>query len=110
MIRALLSVLILAFAPPFLHGAEPAVYPLPQRMKLGKEYTSVKEVVIRKRNKKSRGSGWEKLPKVSGAYAITITPGKVNVYAQDDTGIFYAKQTISQLLQDVENAQDAHRD
>ncbi|MBR5186510.1 MAG: beta-N-acetylglucosaminidase domain-containing protein, partial [Akkermansia sp.] len=79
-------------------------------MKLGKEYTRVKEVVIRKRNKKSRGSGWEKLPKVSGAYAITITPGKLNVYAQDDTGIFYAKQTISQLLQDVENAQDAHRD
>lgn len=110
MIRALLSVLMLALGTSLLSAAESAVYPQPQRMKLGKEFTKVKEVVIRKRNKKSRGSGWEKLPKVSGAYAITITPGKLNVYAQDDTGVFYAKQTISQLLQDVDNAQDAHRD
>ena len=91
-------------------AAESAVYPQPKRIKLKGEYTTVKEVVIRKRNKKSHGSGWEKLPQVSGAYAVTITPGKLSVHAQDDTGVFYAKQTICQLLQGVDEAKNAHRD
>ena len=104
-----LVLIIVAYLLP-VTAAESAVYPQPKRIKLKDQYTSVKEVVIRKRNKKSNGSGWKKLPKVSGAYAISITPGKLSVHAHDDTGVFYAKQTICQLLQGVDQAKNAHRD
>ncbi len=87
-----------------------SVYPSPQKMELGSKYTTVKDVNVRKRGKNSRGGMWEKLPNVKEGYAISISAGKLNVYANDDTGVFYAKQTICQLLRGVDEAQDAHKD
>lgn len=90
---------------------ESEVYPRPQRMDLNSKFTEIKEVHIRKRGKKSSNSStWNRLPNVSGGYAISITPGKLLVHANDDDGLFYAKQTIIQLLQNVPEAKETHRD
>ena len=72
--------------------------------------TAVKEISIRKRGNKSRGGLWDSLPKVKEGYAISITEGKLTVYANDDTGIFYARQTLCQLLRGTSQARNAHRD
>ncbi len=111
MFKSLLLAILAAVCLPWLHAAEETpVYPRPQKMDLNSKTTQIKEVSIRKRSKKSRGSLWDRLPAVNGGYAISISPGKLVVYANDDTGEFYAKQTICQLLENVEEAQDAHRD
>lgn len=95
---------------PAVAGEPSRVYPRPQRMDLTSEYTTVRKVIVRKRSKKSKGSIWDRLPEVSGAYSISITPGKLVVYAHDDDGVFYARQTIIQLLRKVKEAREAHRD
>lgn len=111
MIKVLLLTLVLAFVSS-LHcsAAESPVYPRPQRMELGSQMTTVKEVSVRKRSKKSRGGLWSKLPEVKEGYALSITDDKLTVYANDDTGVFYAKQTISQLLRGAEDSRNAHKD
>lgn len=111
MIRAFLFlVMLMVSAPLLLAAAESPVYPRPQRMEISTSYTTVTEVSVRKRDKKSRGGMWENLPKVKEGYAIAITEGKATIYVNDDTGLFYAKQTLCQLLKGVEQARDAHKD
>ena len=112
MFRFFLILCLLAIAQHLALGSteESRVYPRPQSVELNDNYTSIKSVSVRKRSNKSRGSHWSKLPQVSGAYYLSITPGKVTVLAHDDDGVFYAKQTICQLLKGVDEAREAHRD
>ena len=111
MIRVFLLFLMQMLCAPLLSAAaESPVYPKPQRMEISSAYTTVTEVSVRKRGKKSRGGMWDNLPKVKEAYAISITEGKATIYANDDAGIFYAKQTLCQLLKGVDHARDAHKD
>ena len=111
MIRVFLLFLMqMLCVPMLLAAAESPVYPRPQRMEISSTYTTVTEVSVRKRGKKSRGGMWDNLPKVKEGYAISITEGKATIYANDDAGVFYAKQTLSQLLKEVEHARDAHKD
>lgn len=94
-----------------LFAAESPVYPVPQSLKLKKETTRVEKVVVKKRQQKSNGGLWKELPAdKDGGYAVAITPGKLEVYANDDDGVFYAKQTISQLLTKDPAARGAHKD
>ena len=58
-------------APLLSAAAESPVYPRPQRMEISATYTTVTEVSVRKRGKKSRGGMWEHLPKVKEVYAIS---------------------------------------
>ena len=109
MMKGLLLALTLALCfTPLGAAAESLVYPRPQRMELSGKYTSVKEVAVRKRGRHSRGGLWDKLPKVKEGYALSITAGKLTVYANDETGLFYASQTISQLLRGKNLEQTAH--
>lgn len=92
MIRAFLLLLIPMFCVPLLlAAAESQVYPRPQRMEISTTYTTVTEVSVRTRGKKSRGGMWDNLPKVKEGYAIAITEGKATIYVNDNTGLFYAK-------------------
>ena len=91
-------------------AAESPIYPRPQRMEISPGTTTVTEVRVRKRSKKSRGGMWDELPGTKEGDAISIIEGKLNVYANYDSGVFYARQTICQLLRGVERAGDAHRD
>lgn len=97
-------------APQLFAAAESPIYPRPKRMEISSTYTTVTEVSVRKRSKKSRGGMWDNLPNVKEGYAISVTEGKATIYANDDTGLFYAKQTLSQLLKEVAQARDAHKD
>ncbi|MBQ9836356.1 MAG: beta-N-acetylglucosaminidase domain-containing protein [Akkermansia sp.] len=111
MIRIFLLLLMQMLCAPLLSAAaESPVYPRPQRMEISPTYTTVTEVSVRQRGKKSRGGMWDNLPKVKEGYAISITEGKAIIYVNDDTGLFYAKQTLCQLLKDVDQARDAHKD
>ena len=98
-----------AFIPSWAED-EVTVYPRPQKMDISEQVTGIKSVSVRTRSTKAKGAYWEKVPKVSGAYCLHITPGKLAVYAHDDVGVFYAKQTLCQLLRGVPEAREAHRD
>ena len=112
-----------------LAAAAPAavspVYPTPQQCELGSEYTRVTEFYVIHPTLNARPAGcpddrdiWGKLPAKEGAYAIRITPGCLYVYVNDDhrtekvdkLALYYAKQTVSQLLKNVPGAQDAQKD
>lgn len=86
------------------------VYPTPQESRLKSKYTRVKKVSTATRTAKSKGGLWNKVPEKEGAYAISITPNTLKVYAHDEVGMFYAKQTLSQLLKGVPGARYAQRD
>ena len=92
-------------------GAEESpVYPRPQKIDISDQLTSIKSISVRTRGARSRGSYWDRVPKISGAYCLHITPGKLAVYAHDEVGVFYAKQTLCQLLRGVPEARETHRD
>ncbi len=86
------------------------IYPTPQDCRLQEQYTRVRKITTEIRSRKSKGSNWDKLPPKEGAYAITITPGTLKAIANDETGLYYAKQTLTQLLRNVPHAQLAQRD
>ena len=89
----------------------PTIYPTPQSVQLQELQTAVNQLTVEHRTPQSKGWLWDKLPNVSGGYAIDITPdGHVTVLHNDDAGWFYAKQTLSQLMVNVSGAQDAHKD
>ncbi len=91
--------------------AMPAIYPTPQKVNLHEQSTPVNKLTVEHRTPQSHGWLWDQLPNVSGGYAIEVTPeGHVTVLHNDDAGWFYAKQTLSQMLVDVNGAQDAHKD
>lgn len=114
-LKQLFSALLVAAC---LYGAlqapaeeEPAVYPTPQECRLTSKFTTVKQVSVRMRNKESKRGLWAKLPEDNeGAYALRISKGRMEVYANTPTGVFYAKQTVSQLLQGVPEARNAQAD
>lgn len=110
------SLTALALALPALlttpSGAEGApVYPRPQSCELGSGTTRVESVRVMLREAASQGGLWEQLPAdKEGGYAIRIEKGNVTICANDETGAFYARQTLIQLLQGVEEARNAQRD
>ena len=99
--KQLLLLTILVIAPLIAMGAAPAVYPTPQQTALKDTYTRVQTVELRE---------VEQGP--DGGYMLMVMPGRlvVQVRAGDADALYYAKQTLSQLLQGVPGAQEAHRD
>ncbi len=88
----------------------PAIFPKPQQSDLRAEYTDVKTAEFILLDPAKPREGAPEVPQKEGAYAIEITPGKVIVYAYDEAGRFYAKQTLSQLLIGVEGSKFAQKD
>ncbi len=86
------------------------IYPQPQHNGLRSVTTKVKDVQIIMRTPDSKGGMWERLPNMPEGYAIDITPGKLSIYANDDTGAYYARQSIIQMLYNVKDATLAHND
>ncbi len=90
---------------------QPAVFPKPQQIELKQQYTQAEDISVYTRNTDSDAPIWQQLPNDNdGAYAIRITPGKVQVWANCQEGVFYAKQTLLQLLRGVPNARTAQKD
>ncbi len=95
---------------PLCHAYTCPVYPTPQECGLGDETTFVHEVQVLP-HEKAPAHLRNRLPAdKKGAYALEITPGRMTVCCNDAEGAFYAKQTVSQLLEGVPGARDAHRD
>lgn len=90
----------------------PAVYPTPQQYACESGCVRATKVAVALRGAAADNELWQGIPEgVSGGYGIRIAAdGAVTVVANDETGLFYAKQTLSQLLQGVPQAQEAHRD
>lgn len=94
-----------------LGNAAPVVYPTPQIADLSDTFTRVTQVRTQLRQADSQGGLWDRLPAgVEGGYALQIEPGTLTICANDPHGFYYAKQTLSQLLQGVPNAQHAQKD
>ncbi|MBR3925912.1 MAG: beta-N-acetylglucosaminidase domain-containing protein [Akkermansia sp.] len=92
-------------------AATPDIFPKPQQVNLQDTYTSVQQVQVNMRKTDSTGGMWDRLPANNeGAYALEITPGCLTVWANSEVAAFYAKQTISQMLNGVEGAQNAQAD
>ena len=92
-------------------AATPSVYPTPQVAEWQTGVTRVKRVVLKTRQMNSREGLWQKLPAdKEGGYALQITPGKLEVCANDNDGVYYAKQTIAQLLRNTPQALNAQED
>ena len=90
-----------------LAQAAPVVYPTPQKANFPGGSTQVQSVEVQ-----YVARGEDATLAAEGAYSLSITPGKlvVRVAKDDATALYYAKQTLSQLLEGVEGAQDAHKD
>ncbi|MDO5450621.1 MAG: beta-N-acetylglucosaminidase domain-containing protein [Akkermansia sp.] len=100
-----------AFLAP-LQAGPASVYPTPQQVRLAEQYVRATAVECTLRTAESRGGLWDSLPAdARGGYAIRISPqGAVQVCANDEDGLYYAKQTLSQLLRGVPGANGAQRD
>ena len=98
----------------FLGGFTPAeavvIYPQPQMNGMRSVTTRVTEAQTHYRTPESKGGMWDRLPDVPGGYAIEITPGKLTIYANDEDGRYYARQTLIQMLYNVPDATLAHND
>ncbi len=88
----------------------PAVFPTPQQTAFTGGATKVEQLTLHLRRADSQGGMWDKLPTTPGGYALSIEEGKLTVWANDDDGVYYAKQTVSQLLQGVADATNAQSD
>ena len=86
------------------------IYPQPQINGMRSVTTRVTEAQTIYRTPESKGGMWDRLPDVPGGYAIEITPGKLTIYANDEDGRYYARQTIIQMLYNVPDATLAHND
>jgi hypothetical protein len=92
-------------------ASTPTIFPKPQQANLQTAYTQVTSVTLNIRKADSQGGMWEQLPADNtGAYALEVQPGKLTVWANGDEGMHYAKQTLSQMLRGVADAQNAQRD
>ena len=90
-----------------VHAAD--IYPTPKECRLSGEPVPVSELVVHMRSEGGSDAMWQKLPAgVEGAYAVSIQGGKLTIYANDETGLFYARQSISQLQESGEPT--AHSD
>ena len=89
------------------HAAD--IYPTPKECRLNGDPVPVSEVAVHLRRDGEHDSIWKKLPSgVEGGYAVLINQGKLAIYANDETGLFYARQSISQLQENGEPT--AHTD
>lgn len=107
------SFIIAAAALAFGHPQAEAmvIYPQPQHNGMRAVTTQVKDVrVIMRGEGDADAAMWQRLPKVAEGYAIDITPGKLTVYANDEAGLYYARQSIIQMLYNVQDATLAHQD
>ncbi len=86
------------------------IYPQPQINGMRSVTTRVEDAQTHFRTPDSKGGMWDKLPDVPGGYAIEITPGKLTIYANDEDGRYYARQSIIQMLYNVQDATLAHND
>ncbi len=86
------------------------IYPQPQHNGMRSVTTCVQDVEVIMRGTNNDDTMWQRLPNVAEGYAINITPGKLTVYANDETGVYYARQSIIQMLYNVPNASLAHND
>ncbi|MDO5471331.1 MAG: beta-N-acetylglucosaminidase domain-containing protein [Akkermansia sp.] len=92
-------------------AAMPDIFPKPQQVNLQDSYTQVTTVALNQRKPDSKGGMWDKLPADNPeAYALEVTPGLLTVWANSAEGMHYAKQTLSQMLRGVPQAQNAQRD
>lgn len=105
-----LATLILALATiPMLQAS--AIYPTPQKCELSDTATRVEAVQVQLRHQGDGNDIWRQIPaEKEGAYAISIEGSTLTVRANDEVGLYYAKQTLSQMLQDVPGATTAQRD
>ncbi len=100
--------LLLATAAPLAEAV--IIYPQPQHNGMRSVTTRVKDVQVIMRSEGDTSAMWQRLPKVPEGYAIDITPGKLTIYANDDAGAYYARQSIIQMLYNVPDATLAHND
>ena len=92
-------------------AAMPDIFPKPQQVNLQDITTQVTQVQLNLRKTDSSGGMWEQLPAHNAdAYALQITTGKLTVWANSNTALHYAKQTLSQMLQGVQGADNAQKD
>ncbi len=112
--KHILPTLALAAVPamiaPAALAASPAVFPTPRQSAFKDASTRVHTTTLHQRSKDSTGGMWDKLPTTPGGYALDITEGKLTVWANDADGAYYAKQTLSQLLQGVADSTNAQAD
>ncbi len=88
----------------------PAVFPTPQQTEFTGGFTTVEKVCLHMREAGSAEGMWSRLPAVRGGYALLVEDGRLTVWANDDDGAYYAKQTLSQLLHGVADATNAQAD
>ena len=92
-------------------ASDSLVFPTPKLCELAGQTTRVQEVTVHMRDGSSSGDIWNGLPQgVVGGYALRITAGRAEVWANDEDGLYYAKQTLSQLLRGVPGATNAQED
>lgn len=102
---------LLMMTPLLAGAAAPSVYPTPQQVQLSDTFAPVKQVRVLLRSEGESEELWKRVPKgVEGAYAFCHDGENLTVLANDEDGVYYAKQTISQLLDKVPGSKDAHRD
>lgn len=103
----------------------PLVYPKPQSANFTGQYIKVPELVVVTRGATAESApSWEGkksakfdagdllagVPEKSGAYRIIVKPEFAAIAAHDARGVFYAKQTLSQMLKGVDGALNAQKD
>lgn len=86
------------------------IYPLPQHNGMRSVTTQVTDVQVIMRGSGNTSDMWQRLPNIAEGYAIDITPGKLTIYANDEAGAYYARQSIIQMLYNVQDATLAHND
>ena len=87
------------------------IYPTPQKCELGHTFTRPETVDVQLRPQGDGHDIWRQIPAdKEGAYAISIEGSTLTVRANDEIGVYYAKQTLSQMLQDVPGADTAQHD
>ena len=101
-----------AMIAPAYAAAPAAVYPTPRQCELGSTYVAVRQTNVHLRAEQQADELWSRIPEgVEGAYAIRLTEdGVLTVCANDEHGVYYAKQTISQLLENIPAAHEAQAD
>ncbi|WP_280126551.1 beta-N-acetylglucosaminidase domain-containing protein [Akkermansia sp. N21169] len=95
---------------PAMSVSGPDVYPTPQKAGFTGQFVKAAKVQIVHGKKTPNAPQLKDVPKIQGAYRLTVKPGLVTVAAHDDLGIFYAKQTLSQLLKGIEKGKYAQND
>lgn len=101
-----------AMIAPAVAAAPAPVYPVPQQCEISKNYLRPTAVTVQTRTADSKGALWDRLPAdIEGAYAVQLLPnGHLTVCANDEHGLYYAKQTLLQLLRDSAESRTAHAD